>query len=193
MRIIRAQDYRRMPWKNGGGETVEIAIGPEGASLDAFAWRISMAHVNASGPFSLFSGVDRTLAVLAGAGIRLTVAGRPRVTLGRDTPPYAFAGDDPAAAELIDGPIHDLNAMTNRTGFRHRLSRLRAAEPLRLRREGEALLVVVRDAAATAHAGGSPHPIAAGDTIMLDRGAAQAIEIEPEAPAELYAIELWRL
>ena len=26
--ILRAKDYRRMPWKNGGGETVEIAVFP---------------------------------------------------------------------------------------------------------------------------------------------------------------------
>jgi uncharacterized protein len=33
-RLIRAAAYRRMPWKNGGGETVEIAIAPEGATVD---------------------------------------------------------------------------------------------------------------------------------------------------------------
>ncbi|MDP1908248.1 MAG: HutD family protein, partial [Hyphomicrobium sp.] len=43
MRILRAKDYRRMPWKNGGGETTEIAISPEGAALDSFDWRVSMA------------------------------------------------------------------------------------------------------------------------------------------------------
>ncbi len=66
MRMIRSSDYRRMPWKNGGGETVEIAIAPAGASLDAFDWRISMACVASSGPFSRLPGIDRTLAVLAG-------------------------------------------------------------------------------------------------------------------------------
>ena len=25
MKLLRAKDYKRMPWKNGGGETVEIA------------------------------------------------------------------------------------------------------------------------------------------------------------------------
>src|SRR5690348_16103916 len=73
MRIIRSSDYRRMPWKNGGGETVEVTIAPEGASLDAFDWRVSMARVASSGPFSRFPGVDRTLAVLAGGGMRLDV------------------------------------------------------------------------------------------------------------------------
>jgi environmental stress-induced protein Ves len=67
-----------MPWKNGGDETTEVAAGPPGASLETFDWRISMAHIAQSGPFSLFPGVDRTLAVLSGVGIRLSVAGRGR-------------------------------------------------------------------------------------------------------------------
>jgi uncharacterized protein len=52
MNIIRARDCRVMPWKNRRGSTTEIAVGSAGASLDAFDWRISMAHVAADGPFS---------------------------------------------------------------------------------------------------------------------------------------------
>ena len=65
MKIIRARDCRTTPWKNGGGSTTEIAVEPSGASLDTFAWRISVARVAADGPFSEFPGIDRTLAVLA--------------------------------------------------------------------------------------------------------------------------------
>ncbi|SFQ22142.1 HutD protein [Ectopseudomonas toyotomiensis] len=35
---------RVMPWKNGGGETLELAIAPAGAGLEDFAWRISSAR-----------------------------------------------------------------------------------------------------------------------------------------------------
>jgi environmental stress-induced protein Ves len=191
MRIIRASDYRRMPWKNGGGETVEIAISPADASLDAFDWRVSMARVASSGPFSRFPGVDRTLAVLAGSGIRLGVAGQDPVSLGRDTAPFAFSGDDPATAELIDGPIDDLNAMTHRASHRHRLTRIPAAAPVCVQRMGDLLLAIVREAAATAWIGPEQHALAVGDTILLDREA--ELEITPAAPAELYAIDLWRV
>ncbi|MBV9975040.1 MAG: HutD family protein, partial [Hyphomicrobiales bacterium] len=61
MRVLRAGQHRRMPWKNGGGETTEIIASPEGAGLDEFDWRISMARVATDGPFSRFAGVDRTL------------------------------------------------------------------------------------------------------------------------------------
>jgi environmental stress-induced protein Ves len=36
MRVLREADCRRMPWKNGGGETVEIARFPDNASIDTF-------------------------------------------------------------------------------------------------------------------------------------------------------------
>ncbi len=193
MRMIRSSDYRRMPWKNGGGETVEIAIAPAGASLDAFDWRISMARVASSGPFSRFPGIDRTLAVLAGSGIRLDVAGRGTVSLDRDTPPFAFSGDDAAAAELIDGPIEDLNVMTRRASHRHRLARISASAPIRVGRDGDLLLVMARGATASAMLGSRRHALSLGDTILLDREDEPGIEIAPTAPAELYTIDLWRL
>ena len=68
MQVLRAENYRRMPWKNGGGETTEIAVFPAGAGLDDFDWRVSMARVESSGPFSVFPGIDRTLAILEGEG-----------------------------------------------------------------------------------------------------------------------------
>src|SRR3712207_8945836 len=34
MKILRSSEYRRMPWKNGKGETVEIAVFPPNASVD---------------------------------------------------------------------------------------------------------------------------------------------------------------
>jgi environmental stress-induced protein Ves len=69
MRKLAPPSYRTMPWKNGGGTTIEIARSPEppeGAGLDDLDWRVSMARVDGPGPFSRFEGVDRTLAVLDG-------------------------------------------------------------------------------------------------------------------------------
>lgn len=73
MQLLRARDYRRMPWKNGGGETVEIAVFPTNAGVDAFDWRISIATVATNGPFSIFPGIDRTLSILSGEGMTLSI------------------------------------------------------------------------------------------------------------------------
>jgi len=128
MEVLRAGAHRRMPWKNGHGETLEIAASPAGASLDDFAWRISMARVTAAGPFSRFPGVDRTLVVLDGAGLVLDVAGR-EVQLGHGVP-FSFDGDAATSARLVAGPIVDLNTMTRRGHWRHIVRRVR--EPVDL-------------------------------------------------------------
>jgi uncharacterized protein len=124
MRIIRAGDCKTTPWKNGGGSTTEIAIGPAGASLENFDWRISMARVASDGPFSDFAGIDRTLAVVKGNGLVLTVGGNAPVMLSIGSDPVSFPGDTPTSARLTAGEITDLNVMTRRDRFRHRLMRV---------------------------------------------------------------------
>lgn len=124
MRIIRAGDCKTTPWKNGGGSTTEIAIGPADASLEAFDWRVSMARVASDGPFSDFAGVDRTLAVVKGNGLVLTTGENAPVTLSSGADPVSFPGDTPTSARLTAGEITDLNVMTTRGRFRHRLLRI---------------------------------------------------------------------
>lgn len=124
IRCLSADDRVPMSWKNGGGVTTEIACYPTGASLDAFGWRVSLADVLQPGPFSLFQGVDRTLVVLSGNGIRLHVDGDAPRHLTQSSAPFAFPADVPADAALIDGPIVDLNVMTRRRAWRHTIERL---------------------------------------------------------------------
>ncbi|MGO4172114.1 HutD/Ves family protein [Bosea sp. TAF32] len=124
MRIIRAADCKVMPWKNGGGTTTEIAVAPEGASLGDFDWRISMAHVGQDGPFSSFPGIDRTLSVLTGNGIRLAFGDGETVALDRSTAPFFFAADHAVEGVLVDGPIDDLNVMSRRGTWSHSVARL---------------------------------------------------------------------
>lgn len=140
MRIIRAADCRTMPWKNGGGTTTEIAVSPEGASLSDFDWRISMAHVGQDGPFSTFPGIDRTLSVLTGNGIRLAFGDGETATLDRSSPPFFFAADRAVDGVLIDGPIDDLNVMSRRGAWKHSVERLGGPGSLHA---DEGLLVLV--------------------------------------------------
>ncbi|MGD9476898.1 HutD/Ves family protein [Shinella sp. G-2] len=125
-KLLRNADHRRMPWKNGGGETVEVIVHPEGASLSDFGWRVSMATVASDGPFSVFPGIDRTLAVLTGDGMALTIEGLGEglgdKLLTPVTAPLPFPADAPTTARLTGGPITDLNVMTRRGVFRHSLA-----------------------------------------------------------------------
>lgn len=51
MKLIRQNTYQSMRWQNGLGTTREIAKVDVGEEL---LWRISLAQVNADGPFSKF-------------------------------------------------------------------------------------------------------------------------------------------
>lgn len=123
MKILRASDHKQMPWKNGGGVTIEIAIHPANATVDNFDWRISTATVAQDGAFSVFPDIDRTLAVLEGNGIILSVDG-VETTLTQVSEPYSFAADAQTSARLIDGTITDLNIMTRRGAYTHEVKRI---------------------------------------------------------------------
>jgi uncharacterized protein len=123
MRLIGPSDHRVMPWKNGHGTTTEIAIDPPDAGLGGgFRWRLSIAAVRRSGPFSAFPGYDRTIMVVEGAGMDLAIGRAPVRRLDRLFEPFAFSGDDPAECRLLGGPIRDFNLMVDRSRLRSRLS-----------------------------------------------------------------------
>jgi uncharacterized protein len=115
--VLTPADYRRMPWKNGGGHTKEIATFPAGAGFAAFVWRVSIADVLQDGPFSPFPGVDRTLVLLAGEGMRLAGDGVP-IELRTTFEPVGFSGDAALQCSLLDGPVRDFNLMVRRGAAR---------------------------------------------------------------------------
>ncbi len=125
-RLLQPSDYVRMPWKDGGGVTAEIALHPPGASWETFDWRVSTAAIAADCRFSSFPAVDRTLVLLAGGGLRLESDGQA-VELRAPFEPYAFSGDDRIACTLLEGPVRDFNLMTRRGRAEGRIAVVRDA------------------------------------------------------------------
>jgi environmental stress-induced protein Ves len=121
--LIGPEQYRVMKWRNGQGTTTEIAL--EQGAGGRFRWRLSIADVVASGPFSDFSGYDRVIAVASGPGMQLAVTGRPPVVLTPRSEPYAFPGDAATECTLLAGPIRDFNLMTDRATARGAVTALR--------------------------------------------------------------------
>ncbi len=108
MILLPRAAYRRSAWKNGGGVTREIIRVP--AEGD-FEWRLSVAEIAQSGPFSDFSGYSRTMVLLAGDGLTLRASGG--VSEGLTTPGdlIQFDGAVHMHCDLADGPCTDLNLM----------------------------------------------------------------------------------
>ncbi len=122
--LLRPTDYQRKPWKNGGGELLDICAEPAGAGLDAFEWRASIALVRSSGPFSHFPGIDRTIVLLDGVGMRLASADW-HADVDAAYEPVCFPGERAVACTLTDGPTRDFNLMVRRGMVRGDLTVMR--------------------------------------------------------------------
>jgi environmental stress-induced protein Ves len=139
--ILRGADRVAVPWKNGAGLTREVAVHPPGSDLGSFDWRVSIAEVQAAGPFSSFPGVDRLMAVISG-GLRLSIAGREPLTLSPDGACVVFPGDVPASAEPHQPPVTDLNVMTRRGRFFAQLRRCSTPTEALVKLETDTTLIV---------------------------------------------------
>ena len=189
MRILRACDRKITPWKNGGGETTEICVSPEGAGLGDFDWRVSTAKVESDGPFSCFSGVDRTLTVLSGCGIELAVAGAPFVSLTPTSPPYSFPGDAPTWARLLDGPILDLNVMARRARYKHSVTRLSLNAPRSLAVRANPWALLCAGGELRIETGGGEALLSPLDAAFAEQ-AGTSVWLHPDRAVTAYLVEM---
>jgi environmental stress-induced protein Ves len=116
LRRLTAADATRLPWKNGRGETTQIALWPPSASFARgdFDWRLSRAAVDEPSPFSAFPGFDRVLVIVGGEGLDLQHGEIAPAAHVAAWVPYAFSGDWPTTASVPTGPVRDLNVLTRR-------------------------------------------------------------------------------
>ena len=155
LNVLRAADYPRMPWKNGGGSTEEITR-DAGEGLEGFGWRLSIADIGESGGFSRFDGYQRIISVLQGAGMSLQVDGAStRALLPFDA--YAFKGQSTVSCTLIDGPIRDFNLIYAPDRYTARLQWLQATTPLHFFSSARTLLVFGADEQVHVSVGNTRH------------------------------------
>jgi environmental stress-induced protein Ves len=141
---LKPADARRVPWKNGGGTTLEFAVEPPGATFETgFVWRLSTAEVAVPSPFSSFPGLQRTLLLLAGEGLRVDFGDRGVVDLQEPLVPLVFSGAWPATATLLGGPCTDLNLMVDPSRCSAQLRILQLQRPCVLNPQAPTTLIFV--------------------------------------------------
>lgn len=171
-RLLHPSDYRRMRWKNGGGWTMELAKSPDGDG-DAFDWRISIADIESSGPFSTFAGYDRVIGLLEGIGMELRFDTAESVRLERRLQFTRFSGEWQTEGVLISGPVRDFNVIVKRDAF--------SAEVLHRPLVGP--MVFFRDAVWFVYlAGGQAQAKCGSEQCALDAGS--SLLLLPQAGAE---------
>ena len=124
LQIIRRATFKALPWKNGGGITHEAIRVPKIA--DPFAWRVSVAQIEKSGPFSDFAGYRRKMVLLKGAGIELKFSDGQQQRLSQLGDMAEFDGALSTHCNLLGGPCMDLNLMVaNGLEVKARVERIR--------------------------------------------------------------------
>lgn len=192
MRKFTDADYVRMPWKNGGGITTQLAVAPNGAVLDNFDWRISTAQVNAAGPFSAFPGIDRSLAVLQGAGLVLHIDDGTPFMLTSANNPLPFTGEQRVHAELIDGPILDFNVMTRRGRYTHMLHAMQIDGRRQIDRQADLVFIYCARGGAVhcRSAAGEEISLSAGDAVLADRNDGEHLQLSAASAVDVIVTQL---
>jgi uncharacterized protein len=164
-RLLHPSDYRRMRWKNGGGWTTELAKFPEGDS-DAFDWRISIAEIESSGPFSTFAGYDRVIGLLEGIGMELRFDAAESVRLERRLQFTRFAGEWQTEGVLISGAVRDFNVILKRDTFNAEVLHRPLVGPMVFFRDATWFVYLV-GGQAEAKCGDERYALEAGSSLLL--------------------------
>ena len=182
-KLLSSGWYKSMPWKNGGGTTSEIAI--EHAADGSMLWRLSIADVKQSGPFSDFSGCDRTIMLLEGRGFVLNFDQAPTKRLDRHYELFDFSGDWRTDCTLIDGPVRDFNLIRSRSAPPARVETLRLPDgATTLEASGTILLYAV-----TGEIEVPGDSFLSGDTMRID-DAPGRFTLMCDGPAILIAVRI---
>lgn len=166
-RILRSSDRDWQPWANGGGVSATLVESPDG---DAPRVRIALATIDRDGPFSDYSGFERTLLHAGGPPLVLVVGGVRHPLAPGDQ--LVFDGGAPVEAVDIHGPVSALNLMV-----RHGSSGTFVV------RDGTTGTIVVRDGTDVDLVAG------AGTTLALLLSGAPTFADQPLAPLDAVLVD----
>lgn len=171
VQIIRQSDFTVTPWKNGGGLTREaLRVPPSG---DPFRWRVSIARIERSGPFSEFAAYHRIMVLLEGNGVALKFGNGEERVLRQVGEVAKFDGAVRTQCDLIDGPCMDFNLIAAKSleGVHARVQRLREVLQLPLP-AGQSTLLLSIDAPLVLEAGQIRATLAPWDLAVIAQPAA---------------------
>jgi environmental stress-induced protein Ves len=164
--LLAPDRYRRTPWKNGGGITIDIADHGD-------VWRFGRTPITTPGPFSDYSGFDRLQVLVGGRGLVLDT---PDGEIDVRTPfqPVRFTGETRIVSRLEAGPVEVVNLIGERAKVRIALEVMKSGSTLRV--EAGTHLAYAADGAATLEVDGKPQSLAADHTLRLEASGPTMIE-----------------
>lgn len=198
--VRKHETYRAMPWRNGRGVTFEIAREP--AAGDEFAWRLSLADIDADGEFSAYPGYRRALVLVAGKSLHLRFQGHGNRRLDPSSRGARFEGDWRTHCAIPKGCCTDLSLIVRRGAATAPACIVRAPKMLHVGSSGRialgrdlhgALFALEGSAAVSESIGVRPRILRARDTLLLYPGTARTLTVRAvgQQPALLVFLS-WR-
>lgn len=103
--LLTPAQYRRMPWKNGGGVATDVATDE---ATGGEVWRFGRTAIPVPGPFSDYTGYDRVQVLIGGRGLVLD-GPDGEIDLRQPFKPVRYKGELPLASRLEAGPVEVVN------------------------------------------------------------------------------------
>ncbi|MHC1550201.1 HutD/Ves family protein [Phyllobacterium sp. K27] len=166
-RVIRYADHVEMSWKNGAGDTREIARKDD---CDGLLWRLSLATVAESGPFSVFPELDRIIVLLEGDPMTLEFEDGESLTLNLGMP-QRFSCNRPLHAQLSSSrQCRDLNFLFRKDDIDARAESITFSGSMQLRWTGAAVAIcfAVSGSVLVSADGENADIINEGDTLIFN-------------------------
>ena len=165
-RRLNNADYRWVPWKNGGGMTQDLLKVPCAADVAA-QWRISIARIDRSGPFSAYPGIERVFMPIDGAGLHLDYGG---AAPARDVEPFEAVRFDGAWTTHCtlrgEQPCRAFNLLLDQAHAAGGLARRRLRGTAPFAAPGAILLLYCLTGQV-----GAPTPLGPGDSLCVEEAA----------------------
>ena len=126
--LLTPSQYRRMPWKNGGGTATDVATD---SATGGEVWRFGRTAIPVPGPFSDYTGYDRVQVVIGGRGL---VLDGPDGEIDLRTPfsVVRYRGELPLVSRLEAGPVEVVNLIGLRAKVSVDMQVLDAGQSLQL-------------------------------------------------------------
>ncbi len=155
--LLDPTQYRRTPWKNGGGTTIDIAEKDD-------IWRFGRTPITAPGPFSDYTGFDRVQVLVAGRGLVLETP-NGEIDVRQPLQPVRFAGETPIKSRLEAGPVEVVNLIGSRADVRIDLKVVGAEDALTV--GAGTHIAYACDEAAALQIDGKEHRLAADHALQM--------------------------
>ena len=126
--LLTPAQYRRMPWKNGGGVATDVATDE---ATGGEVWRFGRTAIPVPGPFSDYTGYDRVQVLIGGRGLVLD-GPDGEIDLRAPFKPVRYRGELPLVSRLEAGPVEVVNLIGLRAQATVDMQVLDAGKSLRL-------------------------------------------------------------